>query len=513
MTMRALASILALVLLASPATAASVLVSGGTLAAAPAAPDGVRVYKGLPFAAPPVGPLRWKPPAPVVAWSGKRPVDRFGPNCTQPKRYNDLDPFKPGFSEDCLYLNVTTTAEPGARAPVFVWIHGGGYGAGSGAEPRHDGAALARKGVVVVTVNYRLGPFGFLAHPELTAESPHQASGDYALLDMIAALAWVRDNIAAFGGDPSRVTIAGESAGSDAVSRLMVSPLARGLFHRAIGQSGSAFGAGDERLETAEANGLAFAKALGAEDLAALRGRSEAEILALWSAPDTGLTFGPVIDGWVQPASIAQTYAIGAQNAVPLLTGWTHDEGSLLEGGVFAGRTLAQALGDRFGARAPEAMRLYGDDSKAARIRFAGDLWMGLPTWKWAKTQANARAAPVYLYRFDHVPTIPADWFGAGFRGQAMGAFHSSDIVFAFGNPDAFGTWTIKDADRATAEAMSSYWVNFARTGDPNGPRLPRWTAYDPDRAPGKLLIKAQPAFVADEDWPRLKLMDDSTGR
>ena len=518
MSLRILA-LLALALLATPATAQTLKITGGEIVAAPAAPDGVRVYKGLPYAAPPVGERRWKPPAPVQPWSGMRPIDAFAPNCLQPKRYADLDPFTPSMSEDCLYLNVWTAANPGQRLPVFFWIHGGGYGAGSGAEPRHDGVALARKGVVVVTINYRLGAFGFLAHPELTAESPDHASGDQALADMIAALRWVRDNAATFGGDPSNVTIAGESAGSDAVSRLMISPQAKGLFQRAIGESGSAFGmlGEDQTLAQGEAVGVAFGKALGGQDLAQLRARSSAEILALWAAPNTGLGFGPVLDGAILPTSAAATFKARQQSDVPLLVGWNHDEGSLMEGGVFGSKSLQQVLAERFGARLGEALALYPSDppavAAASRVTYAGDLWMGLPTWRWAVAQTRAGKAPVYVYRFDHAPKTPDDWFGETNRGKRFGAFHSADIVYVFDHPEILKTWTVDATDRRVADQMSSYWVNFARSGDPNGPGLPPWTPYTPEESPKKMLIGPETRLVADPDIARLRLLESTGGQ
>jgi para-nitrobenzyl esterase len=509
--------LLALALACWPGLAhAEIRIDGGLIAQAAGAPDGVRAYKGLPFAAAPTGPNRWRAPQPVKAWPGVRPVDRFGANCVQPKRYNDVDPFTPGMSEDCLYLNVWTAAKGGERRPVFVWIHGGGYGAGSGSEPRHDGAALARQGVVVVTINYRLGPFGFLAHPELTAESESGASGNYALMDMIAALQWVQRNASVFGGDAARVTIAGESAGSDAVSRLMASPKAKGLFHRAIGQSGGGFGGrgpGAPRA-AAEAAGVAFGKAMGAGDLAAMRAKSEAEVLALWSAPNTGFGFGPIVDGWVLPRSPAEIFAAGEQNDVPLIVGWMRDEGSLFEGAVFGGgKSLEQGLSDVFGARALEAKAFYpsGSPEREQRSRWdlAGDVVMALPTWRWAAAQAKTGEAPVYLYRFDHAPPAPDDWFGDSFKGRSLGAFHAGDIPYAFGHPRVFGSWRATAIDDRLGALMSGYWASFAADGDPNDGSLPDWPAYAPSSsAPRRLVFNAETKALTDDDLSRRQLVD-----
>src|SRR5574337_957698 len=274
-------------------------VEGGALAVPAAGPNGVRAYKGIPYAAPPLGALRWRPPQPAAPWSGVRQTDAFGPNSLQGVVFGDIDPTKPGVSEDCLYPNVWTPAEQGSlgRLPVMFWIHGGGFVVGSGSEPRYDGTRLAAKGVVVATVNHRLNALGFLAHPELTAESGHKASGNYGMLDLVAALQWVRENIAAFGGDPNAVTIAGESAGSEAVSALMASPLAKGLFARAIGESGAMFATPSRApasLSEAEADGLAFMRKAGAKTLAELRAAPAEAILS--AAP--GLGYRPIVDGF-----------------------------------------------------------------------------------------------------------------------------------------------------------------------------------------------------------------------
>jgi para-nitrobenzyl esterase len=514
MILRALAlPLLAAALLATPAAAQTLKVTGGDIAQAAPTAEGLRVYKGLPYAAPPVGENRWKPPQPVQPWTGARPVDAYAPNCLQPKRYGDIDPFTPSMSEDCLYLNVSTAAKPGQKLPVFFWIHGGGYGAGAGSEPRHDGEALARKGVVVVTINYRLGVFGFMAHPELTAESPRHASGDQALADMIAALRWVKANAATFGGDPGNVTIVGESAGSDAVSRMMISPEAWGLFHRAIGESGSAFSmmGDDQTLAQAEAVGQAFAQSLSGDDLKRLRARSSAEILAAFTAPNASFAFRPNLDGWILPATAAQTFAARRQSDVPLLVGWNRDEGSLFQGGLFGPEGLRPVLAERFGARIGEATALYPVDTptraKTSQQTYAGDLRMGLPTWRWAIAQTRTGKSPVYVYRFDHAPKVPDSWFGAANRGKDFGAFHSADIVYVFDHPEIIKTWKTDATDRRVADQMSSYWVNFARSGDPNGSGLPNWTPYSPD-APKKMLIGPETRLADDPDVARLRLLD-----
>ena len=306
----------------------SLSIESGALAVPEPDASGVRVYKGIPYAAPPIGRLRWRPPEPAAAWTGVRPTREFGAHSVQGVVWDDIDLSGAATSEDCLHLNVWTPAAPsdGARLPVMVWIHGGGFVVGSGAEPRYDGARLAARGIVVVTVNHRLNALGFLAHPELTAESEHHSSGAYGFLDLVAALQWVQRNIAAFGGDPDKVTIAGESAGSQATSALMASPLAKGLFARVIGESGAMFASPSRALATleeAEAAGLGFMRRLGARSLAEMRALPADAILA--AAP--GLGFRPIIDGWFLPRSPAEIFAAGEHSDVPLMAGWNKDEG------------------------------------------------------------------------------------------------------------------------------------------------------------------------------------------
>lgn len=488
-------------------------VDGGMIAVAAPSADGIRVYKGLPYAASPTGTLRWRAPASVPPWKGVRAVNRFGPNCIQPKVYLDIDPFNPSMSEDCLTLNIWTAAKAGEARPVFVWIHGGGYGAGYGSESRHDGMALARKGLIVVSFNYRLGVFGFLAHPELTAESPQHASGNYALMDMVAALKWVRKNIAKFGGDPNRVAIAGESAGSDAVSQLMASPLAHGLFQRAIGESGAAFGVVDT-LTAAEAKGEAFARAMDDDSIAALRKRSTTELLALELAPNARWGFRPDVDGWVMPAPPREIFAAGKQNDVPLLAGWNADEGTLFESGQFGTRTLAEMLTERFGDKSAEAAKFYPsatpDEERRSRVTLAGDKVIAQPTWSWAAAQRKTGHAPVYLYRFDQHPPIPPDWFGEAYKGAYVGAFHSGEIAYIFGHPDIFPSWKPTAQDWQVADLMSSAWAAFAATGDPNGEGRPAWAPYDPDGTALRMIFGPQSGAVPDDELARRRFLEDT---
>jgi len=427
---------------ASSPTAPRVTVDAGTLEGVRDSAAGVLVFRGVPYAAAPVGGLRWRPPQPVVPWSGVRRADRLGRSCMQFQVYDDVDPSAAGVSEDCLYLNVWTAGTGGARRPVLVWIHGGGFFAGFGGEERHDGARLAQKGAVVVTLNYRLGPFGFLAHPALAAESPQRTSGNYGLLDQIAALRWVQRNVAAFGGDPARVTIFGESAGGTSVGSLVASPLAKGLFRGAILESGTGIGARILPRDSAEVRGVRFAAALGAmgtgPDVAAkLRAVSADTLLEVARAesrtPDGGATtvHRPVVDGWVLPRPVDSALALGAANAVPVVVGSNADEGD-----------------EVFGATARAFARLV--------------------------TRRGARA---YLYQFTRV--------GDDSASRRRGAYHSAEITFVFGRPRPLLASAGRTAyDSTLAEAMSDYWVAFAATGDPNGPpaagRRPRWPVYEP---------------------------------
>jgi para-nitrobenzyl esterase len=469
--------------------ATNLAIESGALAIPEPAASGVRVYKGIPYAAPPLGPLRWRPPEPVAPWTGVRPTQDFGAHSVQGVVWDDIDLGGTATAEDCLYLNVWTPDAPGtsARLPTMVWIHGGGFVVGSGAEPRYDGARLAARGIVVVTVNHRLNALGFLAHPELTAESDHHASGNYGLHDLVAALKWVEDNIAAFGGDPDKVTIAGESAGSQAASALMASPLAKGLFARVIGESGSMFTSPSRApalLEEAEAAGLDFMRKVGARSLAELRAAPADAILA--AAP--GLGFRPIIDGWFLPRSPAEIFAAGEQSDVPLMAGWNKDEGfnfTLLQGDD-AKRAYADLARAIFGEWTEALLQHYPagspeTDGASARA-LGGDLVIIHPTWAWIEAQKQSGRAEIFRFRFDRAPLTPQGWFGERDSRDA-GAFHAGELLYVFDNLHAH-PWLIDDADRELAKLASSYWINFVTNGDPNGPDLPHWPSHRSVGAP-----------------------------
>jgi para-nitrobenzyl esterase len=374
----------------------------------------------------------------------------------------------------------------------LVWIHGGGFQAGAGAEPRHDGEAFARKNVVLVTINYRLGVFGFLAHPELTRESGRNASGNYGLLDQVAALKWVQDNIAAFGGDPQNVTIFGESAGSFAVSALMASPLAQGLFHKAIGQSGAFFGArggtlGPKSLSEAEEHGRKFAATLGAPTLAALRAKSGDEVMQ--AAMKMQPWFSPILDGYFLPESPVSIFSAGKQARVPLLAGWNADEvraSVVLANQKPTAESFTEQTRKRFGDQADAMLKAYpaSNDVEAleSAAALATDTFIGYSTWKWLEVHAKTTDAPVYRYSFDRKIPVPSDHKvnGVPATSSDVGARHAGEIEYVFGAlKQSLPKVPWQDADRKLSDAMTTYWANFARTGNPSGSGLPAWPRYD----------------------------------
>lgn len=443
----------------------------------------VHIFKGIPYAAPPVGDLRWKAPQPAAPWANVRKATEFGARCMQTNVFGDMNFRDNGPSEDCLYLNVWTPASSAsAHLPVMVWIYGGGFVAGASSEPRQDGEVLAKKGVIVVSFNYRLGIFGFFAHSDLAKESEHHSSGNYGLLDQVAALQWVQKNIAAFGGDPKNVTIFGESAGSFAVSALMGSPLAKDLFHRAIGESGAFFGTslGLKTLAEAEETGAKFGQAVGAADVAALRA-IPADKLLQEATKENPFRFPQDIDGYFFPEDVRETYANGKQAHVALLAGWNHDEGNYRA--IFGkddptAKGFATHAEQMFGDKSAEFLKLYpassDEEAKSSANDLGGDLFIAYSTWKWLEMQLKTGESPIYRYEFDDAMPVPAD---AG-PNAPHGAYHSSEIEFVFeALPSKHYDW--RPGDEKLSDLMSSYWTNFAKKGDPNGPSLPHWPEYN----------------------------------
>jgi para-nitrobenzyl esterase len=441
----------------------------------------VKAFLGLPYAAPPVGDLRWKAPQPPAKWKGERDGTTFGPHCAQNHVFDDMV-FQDaaGAKEDCLFLNVYAPADATGKSklPVMFWIHGGGYSGGSSDEPRHNGDFLPLKGVVLVTINYRLGVFGFLATSDLAKEG-NGSAGNYALLDMVAALQWVKANIGRFGGDAGNVTIFGESAGSFAVSTLMASPMAQGLFQKAIGESGAAFSdvLPTDTLDVRLKKDDDWVASLGVKSLAELRALPTDKILDAVKAKHGG--FPPDIDGKFLTEPVPDTYAAGKQAHVPLLAGWNRDEGSFLGNGMTVEKWKAMAAG-MFKDRAAEFLTLYpGDTDEQAvdsAIAYGSDAFIAFGTWKWLEAHRKTGDSPVYRYHFE-LRALPSKYHAGTF------AFHSDDIEYVFGTLDTRPGETVRPEDRTLSDQMMSYWTNFAKTGDPNGAGLPAWPKYGPDDA------------------------------
>jgi para-nitrobenzyl esterase len=479
----------------------------------------IQIFKGVPFAAPPVGALRWREPQPAAKWKGVKKATEFGARCMQGRIYDDMVFRDAGPSEDCLYLNVwAPKTKPGEKLPVMVWIYGGGFQAGATSEPRQDGEHLAHKGVLIVSMNYRLGILGFFSHPELSAESPHHASGNYGLLDQAAALKWVHENIAAFGGDPENVTIFGESAGSSSVSAQMASPLARGFIRAAIGESGAFFGRtpGVRPLAETEQRDAVFAKELGMRSINQLRAVSGQQILEAVLKGNNTHRFEPNIDGYFMPASVQEIYTKGQQAHVPLLAGWNRDEENYH--GFFGtarpnNENYAAKIRQRFGEAAPDALKLFPGDSDEQVRSSAGFLssadFIGFGTWKWIEMHRQTGNAAVFRYEFDQAP--PG---GDGNDGPAIGvfAYHSAEIEFVFGTLDSKKLpWRAEDYK--VSEQMGTYWTNFAKTGDPNGAGVPAWPRYEKKDGYQVVHLAANPLATPDTQREQFLFLDKAPGK
>jgi para-nitrobenzyl esterase len=467
----------------------------------------VKSFLGIPYAAPPVGELRWKAPEPAAKWSGVKKTTEFGSHCMQGNVYGDMVFHDPGASEDCLTLNVwVPDKHVDPKMAVMVWIYGGGFVAGTTSEARQDGYNLAQQGgVIVVSMNYRLGIFGFLVHPELAKESGHNSAGNYGLMDQLAALKWVHDNIAAFGGDPGNVTIFGESAGSFSVSAQMASPMAKGLFQRAIGESGAAFSRSGLSFEAmsvrAEKDAALVKEKLAASTLVELRAIPAEKLLEPFSPPKSkGFDFGPDIDGYFLPESVPAIFAAGKQNDAALIAGWNHDEGSFEIAYAPQKPTAvsfkAQAQKD-FGDKADEFLKLYPADTDERAFRsaqdFAGDQFIALSTWNWIEAQSKTGKQPVYRYRFDMAP------FPKNPDAPRMGAYHSAEIEYVFGQLDSKTDVVWRESDRQVSDIMQRYWSNFAKTGNPNGAGLANWPPYTAADGWPVMILSSQPAAKKDD--------------
>ena len=474
--------------------------------------DGIAVYKGIPFAVPPVGDLRWRAPQASTAWTGVRNADNFAPACMQvPIVFKELGMDPVPTNEDCLYLNVWTPAKsPSEKLAVMVWIYGGGFTIGGTSMSLYDGKNLAKKGVVLVSVAYRLGAFGFMAHPQLTSEQGGH-SGNYGLLDQIAGLQWVKRNIAAFGGDPSRVTIFGESAGGIAVSMLSASPLAKGLFRGAISESGGNFGPerqtgneGGENMDSlamAEKNGTAFLAKLGASSIADARKKS-ADDIQKNSPPGLG-TAWPIFDGYVLLGDQYKIYEAKRYNDTPVLIGTNSDEGALFV--PFAKADAYQkTIHTGYGEYADKILAAYPGGTDAEALRSSRDMFrdatFAWPTWTWARLQSKTGKGKVFVYYFSHRPNYPDT---PQFKG--WGAAHAGEIAYVFGNFTP--AMPASESDRKVSDEISSYWVNFAKKGDPNGEGLPHWPAFTNSSA--QVMNLDDPSKAIDvPNLPKLEVLD-----
>ncbi len=498
--------------------------------------SGIKTFKGIPFAAPPVGNLRWREPQPVQNWSGVRKADKFGPRAMQLPLFGDMNFRSDGMSEDCLYLNVWTPAKTGnENLPVLVYFYGGGFMAGDGSEPRYDGESMARNGIAAVTVNYRLGVFGFFAHPELAKESPHHASGNYGLLDQSAALQWVQKNIAAFGGDPKKITIAGESAGSYSVSAQMASPLSKNIIAAAIGESGSLLGSPTASLADAEKAGSDFAKSLNKNSLADLRAMPAEELLKATATAGFG-RFPICVDGYFFPKSPLEIYEAGEQAHVPLLVGWNSQEMAYQ---MILGKdkpTLGnykKAIEKLYGEKTAEALHVYNasNDEEVEQVAtdFASDRFIGFSTWKWSNIQSKTGTMPVYRYLYAHPRPEMRPEMGnatAGLAGgvikdssfnktpkvpPAKGAVHSAEIEYALDNLPTNRVYDWQPEDYKVSQIMQAFFANFIKTGNPNGLGVPEWNQVDNSGAVQVMRIDVETKAIADKNGERYLFLDQST--
>ncbi len=439
--------------------------------------EGVAVFKGIPYAAPPMGALRWRPPQPVAKWRGVREATHWAAECMQQPFPGDLAPASQPVSEDCLTLNVWSASRGKEKQPVMVWIHGGGFVGGSASRAAYDGTSLAHLGVVVVTLNYRLGRFGFFAHPALTPATPGELIGNYGFMDQIAALHWVQHNIAAFGGDPARITVFGESAGGASVNMLMTSPLARGLFSKAIVQSGGGrdhFARVRDSLAdgtpSAQDRGIAFANSVGAADAASLRALPADRIVAGlgMTSPQPDRYSGPMVDGVLLPKDMVDVFLEGEQQKVPYLIGTTNREAEA----IHMSPAEAEKNLSLLTAVLPKILDFYAADQDEDRVGLAtvaGSDWTFVEPARFLARQTARNAQPTYRYRFSYV--------AENYRATLKGAPHATDVLYVFGTLDST-RYTIAPADREMSRLVRQYWVNFAKSGDPNGPGLPVWPRY-----------------------------------
>ena len=510
---------------------AQVRLDAGTIEGTYETKTGLRIFLGIPYAAPPVGNLRWAAPQPVTPWADVKATKSFGPRAVQAPVFGDMRFRSNGMSEDCLYLNVWTPAKRNTSGlPVLVYFYGGGFSAGDGSEPRYDGARMATKGIVTVTVNSRLHIFGFYAHPELSKEAPYKASGNYGLMDQAAALQWVQKNIAAFGGDPKRVTIAGESAGSASVSAQMISPLSRNLIAGAIGESGAAITPtlAAVSVEQAEQEGLKFAQQAGAPSLAALRAMSTQEVYEIF-LESRRFGFPLVLDGYFFPKDVADTYKQRKQAQVPLLLGWNSAEipaMALMNGKPLTKENFVSRVKEIYPDDFNEVLKLFPHDTPSdlewAATNLASDRFIVFSTWKWFDLHRKNSNQPVYRYVYSKIrPPMRDQNLVAGLAGgvmartdnapapQAIGAVHSAEIEYCMGNLSISNDYEWTKDDYTVSETMMNYFANFIIKGNPNGDNLPEWPAAAAnDKQPPVMILDVQSKAIKSQDEARFEFHD-----
>lgn len=498
--------------------------------------SGIQTYFGVPFAKPPVGNLRWKAPQPLENWKGVKETKKFSARPMQTVVFGDMNSRSEGVSEDCLYLNVWTPAKRNTKdLPVLVYFFGGGFVAGDASEPRYDGEAMAKKGIVAVTVNYRLNIFGFFSHPELSAEAPYKASGNYGLLDQAAALKWVQKNIAAFGGDPKKVTIAGESAGSISVSAQMASPLSRGLIAGAIGESGAGINPTLAPVPLAEAEkvGAEFAKNAGYPTLAQLRKLSTREIYEIYNESKR-FGFPTVIDGYFYPKTIPQVFAAKEQAQVPLLLGWNSAEipgQAFMFGQPYKDEAYISRVKKEYPNDFEEVLKLYPHGSEKeielSATALASDRFISYSTWKWFDLHRNNSSQPVYRYLYSKLrPGLVDQTMASGLAGgtvkkdgntpkapEPVGAPHACEIEYCMGNLHLVKEYAWTADDYKVSETMMNYFANFIKTGNPNGAKLPEWPAAKAgDTTPPVMILNTESKAVNAKDDARYLFLDKAYG-
>lgn len=491
----------------------------------------IHTFKGIPYAQPPVGDLRWKEPQPVKNWTGVLETKQFGPKAVQPAIFGDMGFRSNGMSEDCLYLNVwTPKVKTQEKMPVLVYFYGGGFIAGDGSEPRYDGESMSKKGIVTVTLNYRLGIFSFFSHPELTKESPNKASGNYGYLDQSAALRWVKANIANFGGDPNKITIAGESAGSVSVSAQMVSPLSRNLIAGAIGESGGLVfpTLAAVSLQEGEKTGTSFAQKAGVNSLKELRAMTTYEVyqkmmeFGVWN-------FKSTLDGYFLPKTLPEVYASKEHANVPLLVGWNSEEmnyKALTKGKEATPEVYTNTVKELYGEKAEEVLKLYpvgtAEETEQSATALAGDRFIAFSTWKWFDAHRKNSNQPVYRYFYAHPrPDMKAQDVEAALAGGVVkrdknapkapkpkGAVHSAEIEYAMGNLGGNATYDWNADDYKVSETMQNYFANFIKTGNPNGAGLENWPVAKDEANPDVMIIKVQSKAIKTPNDNRYLFLD-----